>query len=263
MTDPRGLERPQGPGWWLASDGRWYPPETRTTPEPAAPPAAPSAAEVPEAPAAESVAPPAGGAPAPGWWQASDGNWYPPETRPGATAAPGATATLTAPTVTPPATVKPGRRPSPLGLAAIAVLVAGLALAIVGWVTGGPDEAGREERRELIGAERTRFQATEARAEDAETTLDEVLAQAEAYRADVEAILTTSADACSCSEETAAAFDAVLAGIDTLVADPSQANADAVDAVAENRLNPELDRLWLLQDEIRAMMADRAPLPGS
>jgi len=260
MTDPRGLEQPKGPGWWLASDGRWYPPETRTTPEPAAPPAAPSAAEAPEASSAGPVAPPAGGPPAPGWWQASDGAWYPPETRPGSAQAPaGATATLTA---APPKAAKAARRPSPLGLAAIAVLVVGLVLAIVGLVAGGPDEAGREERREAIAAERTRFQATEARAEDAETALDAVLAQADAYRIDVEAILTSSADACSCSEETTAAFDAVLAGIDTLVADPSQANADAVDAVAENRLNPELDRLWLLQDEIRAMMADRAPLPG-
>lgn len=208
MTDPRGLERPQGPDWWLASDGRWYPPETR-------PGASPSGS--------------------------------------------GAVAIAPAPTTT---EAKPARRPSPLGLAAIAVLVIGLVLGIVGLVSGGPDETGREERREAIAAERTRFQATEARAEDAEADLDAVLAQAEAYRADGEAILATSADACSCGEETTDAFDAVLAGIDTLVADPSQANADAVDAVAENRLNPELDRLWALQDEIRAMMADRAPLPG-
>ena len=33
--------------------------------------------------------PPPSGQPAPGWWQASDGNWYPPEQQPGATAAPG------------------------------------------------------------------------------------------------------------------------------------------------------------------------------
>ena len=45
-----------GPGWWLASDGNWYPPETH-----------PNAA-------------PAG----PDWWLASDGNWYPPETHPDA-----------------------------------------------------------------------------------------------------------------------------------------------------------------------------------
>jgi len=38
----------QGPGWWQASDGRWYPPHD------------------------------AAQAPAPGWWLASDGNWYPP-----------------------------------------------------------------------------------------------------------------------------------------------------------------------------------------
>jgi len=37
----------QGPGWWQASDLKWYPPEQR-----------------------------------PGWWQASDLNWYPPEQHP-------------------------------------------------------------------------------------------------------------------------------------------------------------------------------------
>ena len=36
-------DRSQGEGWWIASDGRWYPPQGR------------------------------------GWWLASDGNWYPPE----------------------------------------------------------------------------------------------------------------------------------------------------------------------------------------
>ncbi len=35
-------DRPQGEGWWLASDGKWYPPESR--PAPPAPPAAPWAA---------------------------------------------------------------------------------------------------------------------------------------------------------------------------------------------------------------------------
>src|SRR5690606_14131728 len=147
--------------------------------------------------------------PAAGWWEASDGRWYPPETRPGV--APDRTgAVATAPTLT---ETKPAHRPSALGVAAIAVFLIGPVLGIVGLVSGGPDEAGREERREAITAERTRFQATEARAEDAEASLEVVLAEAEAYRADGESILTTSADACSCSEETTAAFDAVLAGI--------------------------------------------------
>jgi hypothetical protein len=26
----------QGPGWWQASDGKWYPPESASTPAPAA-----------------------------------------------------------------------------------------------------------------------------------------------------------------------------------------------------------------------------------
>ncbi len=41
---------PPGPGWWLADDGEWYPPET----------------------------PPASKSPGPGYWMASDGRWYPP-----------------------------------------------------------------------------------------------------------------------------------------------------------------------------------------
>ena len=45
-----------GPGWWLASDGNWYPPDAH--------PATPT--------------------PGPGWWLASDGNWYPPEAHPDA-----------------------------------------------------------------------------------------------------------------------------------------------------------------------------------
>ena len=38
----------QGPGWWQASDGKWYPPKESEQP------------------------------PAPGWWLAADGKWYPP-----------------------------------------------------------------------------------------------------------------------------------------------------------------------------------------
>src|SRR5580704_16392793 len=45
----------QGPGWWLASDGRWYAPELHPDYK------------------AHSAA---------GWWQASDGRWYPPEQHP-------------------------------------------------------------------------------------------------------------------------------------------------------------------------------------
>lgn len=47
------MDGPPGPGWWRASDGRWYPPETH-----------------PEA------------SKRPGWFRASDGNWYPPGTTP-------------------------------------------------------------------------------------------------------------------------------------------------------------------------------------
>ena len=65
-------DTPQGPGWWQASDGRWYPPEQ-------APGATPAPA--PDAGAALGPAPSPLG---PGWWQASDGQWYAPEQAPGA-----------------------------------------------------------------------------------------------------------------------------------------------------------------------------------
>jgi len=46
----------QGPGWWLASDGKWYPPEQQ-------PAAAPPPAPTPEPPAYGAYGPPPGGAP--------------------------------------------------------------------------------------------------------------------------------------------------------------------------------------------------------
>ncbi len=61
-------DTPQG-GWWKASDGKWYPPETHPD----------QAGYVGADVAGEGV----GAAPAAGWWQASDGNWYPPDSVPG------------------------------------------------------------------------------------------------------------------------------------------------------------------------------------
>jgi hypothetical protein len=55
---------PLGDRWWIASDGKWYPPETHPDPAWRLPPV-------------EAAAPPG-----PGWWQASDGLWYSPELRP-------------------------------------------------------------------------------------------------------------------------------------------------------------------------------------
>lgn len=58
-------DSPLGPEWWMASDGRWYPPESQSvripTPPPPPPPPPPGEYRV--------------GA---GWWLASDGRWYPP-----------------------------------------------------------------------------------------------------------------------------------------------------------------------------------------
>lgn len=56
-------DNPIDPTWWLASDGKWYPPQSRVgAPPPPPPPIASSA------PADAS------------WWLASDGRWYPPQT---------------------------------------------------------------------------------------------------------------------------------------------------------------------------------------
>jgi len=106
-------DQSQGPGWWLASDGKWYPPAEPTAPV-EAPPAAPPSPDVippPEPPAAPAAEPPpaataATGAPAPGWWLASDGNWYPPEQ-----ASPPPAAPPTAPPSTPPTAVAPAAPP--------------------------------------------------------------------------------------------------------------------------------------------------------
>jgi hypothetical protein len=53
----------QGPGWWQASDGKWYSPERHPNRQPPAP------------------APPVQTAP-PGFWRASDGQWYPGQPQP-------------------------------------------------------------------------------------------------------------------------------------------------------------------------------------
>lgn len=61
-------DNPLGPDWWLASDGKWYPPTSR--PGGGAPPVFDEG--------------PADSPPAPDWWLASDGKWYPPSDHPSA-----------------------------------------------------------------------------------------------------------------------------------------------------------------------------------
>ena len=66
-----GADGPPGPGWWKASDGRWYPPESAPTPPPTPPapgPAGgppPGGATPPGNPPPGYGAPPAGGPPPP------------------------------------------------------------------------------------------------------------------------------------------------------------------------------------------------------
>jgi len=61
----------QGSGWWLASDGKWYPPgpdKSGTTM---------TRTQVPGAAPYLGVG--TSGPQGPGWWQATDGQWYPPQ----------------------------------------------------------------------------------------------------------------------------------------------------------------------------------------
>lgn len=73
-----------GPGWWLASDGKFYPPHLHPNYRTNAPLTRPSS-------------------PPPGWWRASDGQWYPPQTHPSYAAKQAvSTAVLDAPQQAPP-----------------------------------------------------------------------------------------------------------------------------------------------------------------
>jgi len=70
-----------GEGWWIASDGKWYPADAHPDARAKQPP-----------PVDPNIAP------AEGWWKASDGNWYAPELHPDNIAAvtPSSPATRTA-----------------------------------------------------------------------------------------------------------------------------------------------------------------------
>lgn len=111
-------DTPQGPGWWQASDGRYYPPEQHPT-APATP--SPEPWPAPTTPSSESWQAPTG--PPPGPWQAPTG---PP---PGAWQAPGL------PPPVPPANPR-GKRNLVIGIVlAVAVLIG--IVAIIGSRSGG------------------------------------------------------------------------------------------------------------------------------
>ena len=84
MSDVSG-----GPGWWQASDGKWYRPEQHPdyVPRPLPPPylatAPPPVGVPPRAPAGSRVPPGSSNpaAPASGWWLASDGRAHPTQSK--------------------------------------------------------------------------------------------------------------------------------------------------------------------------------------
>lgn len=68
----------QGEGWWLASDGKWYPPESRPAwPPPQASPWAPPGTSPPTGEAAPSAEPGSGTTNPPGSWQQPAGSQQP------------------------------------------------------------------------------------------------------------------------------------------------------------------------------------------
>jgi|NGEPerStandDraft_6_1074524.scaffolds.fasta_scaffold20788_2 hypothetical protein len=62
----------QGPGWWEASDERWYPPEDDLIVSPG----------WHQGELGEWLPPTGSGGGAPGWWVSVNGDWYPPERHP-------------------------------------------------------------------------------------------------------------------------------------------------------------------------------------
>ena len=89
----------QGPGWWIASDSKWYPPQPQQAPPPPPPP--PPTAPSPEPTQAQpeplaqtevatAVTQPLGAdtAQGPDWYLATDGKWYPPQPLPTTLATP-------------------------------------------------------------------------------------------------------------------------------------------------------------------------------
>ncbi len=68
-----------GPGWWLAADGKYYPPEQHPDYQQQI---AARAAEQQQPTAPQAAVQPQATAPGPGWWLAADGRYYPPEQHP-------------------------------------------------------------------------------------------------------------------------------------------------------------------------------------
>jgi hypothetical protein len=82
-------DTPQGPGWWQASDGRWYAPELHPDAQPAHPVEAAAAPVVPQGPstAPPPDLPPVAGPPEPVWEAPPPAAWEPPPPVPVAPAA--------------------------------------------------------------------------------------------------------------------------------------------------------------------------------
>lgn len=99
----------QGPGWWQASDLKWYPPERR----------------------------PGYTGPAPGWWLASDLKWYPPDSDTGSYMPAPVTPDLPRPRATSESRgLSPGKRNVLVAVSA-AVMVAGLVAGLTAGLNGG------------------------------------------------------------------------------------------------------------------------------
>jgi hypothetical protein len=198
----------------------------------------------------------------PGWWQASDGKWYAPET---------------APAPPPPPSSVQARQPyiAVAMIASVGILVAGVALALFGTITGGADEGARTELRaelastqgNLLGLEgdlvasHADLASAQGEAAEAEAAADIIAGQTWLFAADAEEIMAIAESACGCSVDVIDALDDAMVAYDRYFANPTEANAIAVDDIVEYQVFPEMERSEDYLDRIRRLMVDRAPLP--
>ncbi len=195
--------------------------------------------------------------PEPGWWQASDGKWYSPEAAP----------------APPPSSEQSGRPYTGIAMiASVGILVAGAALGLFGAIGGGVDEGAQAELRGDLARAQGELATNEdelaaSRAdlasaqEEAQAAADEMAEQAGLFAADAEEIMSVADSACGCSVALFDAEDEAMAALDRFFANPTDANANAVDGILEHQVNPEIVRSLDYLDEIRRLMVDRAPLP--
>lgn len=131
---------PEGPGWWQASDGQWYPPESHPNYQP---PAAPPTQPVPQY-QAPATPPPYGQPPAPPAYGQQPAYGQPPQVPP-----PGAPQYLGAPE-TPPSKGK-GKGLLIAAVIVVALLIAGVVAVVATSGSDDDDPAASDDKEVVVG----------------------------------------------------------------------------------------------------------------